>query len=413
MPIIKYMLAGLLVLSTGIGYAQTTLEVAAFPAIDKIVKTAIPAWKKLHPDVDIKVVSRSYADHHNAMVTSLATGTALPDVMVVELGFLGRFAEGKRLEDLSKLPFDGAEHTSKFVPFSIPAATNSIGELSALPADIGPGTLFYRADIMQEAGVTEEELTRSWESYIEAGKKIKAATGSYLLASANDVMGIMIRSNLKEGEGIYFDKDKNVLVDSPRFVKAFTLAKAARDAGLDGEIGAWSNEWSEGFKRGTIATQMMGAWLGGHLQNWLAPNTRGLWRAANLPEGAYATWGGSFYTIPKGGSNRELAWKFIKFMTLEKERQLAAFKQEDAFPALIEAQDDPFYEEPVEFFGGQKTRILWRDAVSQIPVITVAKHDAIAGEVISTELDNVLFDGKDIEEALADAKALIKRRARR
>lgn len=409
----KTMLALVVLISASSTYAQTTLEVAAFPAIDNIVKTAIPAWKKLHPDVDIKVVSRAYADHHNAMVTSLATGTALPDVMVVELGFLGRFAEGKRLEDLSKAPFDGADHTSKFVPFTIPASTNSLGELSALPADIGPGTLFYRADILEEAGVTEEDLTRSWESYIVAGKKIKEATGSYLLASANDLMSIMIRSNLKEGEGIFFDKDKNVLAESPRFVKAFTLAKAARDAGLDGEIGAWSNEWSEGFKRGTIATQMMGAWLGGHLQNWLAPNTRGLWRAANLPEGAYASWGGSFYTIPKGGANRELAWEFIKFMTLEKEQQLAAFKQEDAFPALIEAQDDPFYEEPVEFFGGQKARILWRDAVSQIPVITVAKHDAIAGEVISTELDNVLFDGKDIKEALADARALIKRRARR
>ena len=413
MPIIKYVLIVLVALSASVSHAKNTLTVAAFPAVDKIVKSAIPAWQKLHPDVDIKVVGRAYADHHNAMVTSLATGTSLPDVMAVELGFLGRFAEGKRLEDLSKEPFDGDKYTSKFVPFTIPVATNSLGELAALPTDIGPGTLFYRADILEESGVTEKELNQSWESYIEAGKKIKKATGAYLLASANDLMSIIIRSNLKDGEGIYFDKDKNVLVDSPRFVKAFKLAKAARDAGLDAEIGAWSNEWSEGFKRGTIATQMMGAWLGGHLQNWLAPNTRGLWRVANLPEGAYASWGGTFYAIPKNGANRELAWEFVKFMTLDKQQQLAAFKQEDAFPALTEAQNDPFYAEPVEFFGGQKTRILWRDAVPKIPAISVGKHDAVAGEVIATELDNVLFDGKDIEAALADAKALIKRRARR
>lgn len=413
MPIIKHALAILVAISAGVGNAQTTLTVAAFPAVDKIVKSAIPAWQKLHPDVDIKVVGRAYADHHNAMVTSLATGTSLPDVMAVELGFLGRFAEGRRLEDLSQPPFDGAKYTSKFVPFTIPLATNSHGELSALPTDIGPGTLFYRADLLEQAGVSEQELTQSWESYIEAGKKIKEATGAYLLASANDLMSIVIRSNLEDGEGIYFDKDRNVLVESPRFVKAFKLAKAVRDAGLDAEIGAWSNEWSEGFKRGTIATQMMGAWLGGHLQNWLAPNTRGLWRAANLPEGAYASWGGTFFAIPKDGANRELAWEFVKFMTLDKQQQLAAFKQEDAFPALTEAQDDPFYEEPVEFFGGQTTRILWRDAVPKIPAISVGKHDAVAGEVIATELDNVLFDGKDIEAALADAKALIKRRARR
>jgi multiple sugar transport system substrate-binding protein len=392
---------------------QVTLTVAAFPAVDKIVKSAIPAFKKLHPNVEIKVIGREYADHHNAMVTSLATGTGLPDVMAVELGFLGRFAEGKTLEDLSKPPFNGGQYTKKFVPFTIPLATNSAGELSAIPTDIGPGTLFYRDDILKKAGVTEKDLTQSWESYIEAGKKIKAATGAYLLAGANDIQRIVIRTGLKDGEGVFFDKNNKTLVDSPRFVRSFELAKQVRDAKLDAKIGAWSNEWSEAFKRGTVATQMMGAWLGGHLQNWLAPNTKGLWRAADLPGGAYGSWGGTFYAIPKKGANKEIAWEFIKFMTLNKDQQLAGFKQEDAFPALLDAQNDPFYEQPVEFFGGQKVRMLWRNAVPKIPAIDVAKHDPVAEEVIATELDKVLEQGKDIKAALADAKALIERRSRR
>lgn len=392
---------------------QTTLTVAAFPAVDKIVKSAIPAFRKLHPNIDVKVVGREYADHHNAMVTSLATGTGLPDVMAVELGFLGRFAEGKTLEDLSKPPFNGTQHTKKFVPFTIPLATNTAGELSAIPTDIGPGTMFYRDDLLKKAGVTEKDLTTSWESYIEAGKKIKASTGAYLLAGANDIQRIVIRTGLKEGEGVFFDKDNKVLVDSPRFVRSFELAKQVRDAKLDAKIGAWSNEWSEAFKRGTVATQMMGAWLGGHLQNWLAPNTKGLWRAADLPGGAYGSWGGTFYAIPKKGQNKEAAWAFIQFMTLNKEQQLAGFKSEDAFPALLDAQNDAFYEQPVDFFGGQKVRLLWRNAVPKIPALDVAKHDPVAEEVIATELDKVLENGKDIKTALADAKALIERRARR
>jgi len=390
-----------------------TLTVAAFPAVDKIVKSAIPAFKKLHPEVEIKVVGREYADHHNAMVTSLATGTGLPDVMAVELGFLGRFAEGKTLEDLSKPPFDGGQYKKKFVPYTIPLATNTLGELSAIPTDIGPGTLFYRDDILKKAGVTEKELTQSWESYIEAGKKIKEKTGAYLLAGANDIQRIVVRTGLKDGEGVFFDKNNKVLVDSPRFHRSFELAKQVRDLKLDAKIGAWSNEWSEAFKRGTVATQMMGAWLGGHLQNWLAPNTKGMWRAADLPGGSYGSWGGTFYAIPKKGQNKEMAWEFIKFMTLNKEQQLAGFKSEDAFPALIEAQADPFYEQPVDFFGGQKVRVLWRNAVPKIPAIDVAKHDPVAEEVIATELDKVLENGKDINAALSDAKALIERRARR
>ena len=60
-------------------HAQQTLIIAAFPAVDEIVKAAIPAWKKLHPTVEIKVVSRQFADHHTAMTTALSTSFYLPD----------------------------------------------------------------------------------------------------------------------------------------------------------------------------------------------------------------------------------------------------------------------------------------------------------------------------------------------
>ena len=51
--------------------------------------------------------------------------------------------------------------------------------------------------------------------------------------------------------------------------------------------------------------------------NWLAPDTKGLWRASQLPEKAWGSWGGSFYTIPKGAKNKALAWDFIQMMTLD------------------------------------------------------------------------------------------------
>ena len=50
--------------------AQQVLVMAPYPAVDEIVKAAIPAWKQLHPTVDIKVVSREFADHHTAMTTA-------------------------------------------------------------------------------------------------------------------------------------------------------------------------------------------------------------------------------------------------------------------------------------------------------------------------------------------------------
>lgn len=391
------------------------LTVAVYPSLDAIIKASIPAWKKIHPDVDIKIVSRQITDHHTAMTTALATSSNLPDVMALEVAYVGRFAQSGNLEDLSHPPFDIKRFQSKFVPYALQQATNSNGQIVAAPADIGPGTLLYRKDLLDKAKVTEADLTRSWDSYITAGVKIKAATGAYLLADAFNIKEIVIRSGVKPGDGLYFDSQSNALATSPRFELAFELAREVREKGLDARASQWSSDWIEGLKRGTIATQMGGAWLVGHLNNWLAPNTRGLWRAAPLPNGSHAAYGGSFYAIPRHSSpeNKALAWEFIKLMTLDRSIQLAAFESQDAFPALLETYDAPFFEQPIPFLGGQAARIDWREAARHIDAISVHKQDPFADEVVNTELNKVLDQGKDIRSALADAQRLLQQRAHR
>lgn len=396
-------------------FGQQVLTIAAYPAVDEIVKSAIPTWKKSHPNVDIKVVSRQFGDHHTAMTTALSTSFYLPDVMALEVGYVGRFAQGGGLEDLSKEPYNIKQFQPRFVPYTFAQATNRAGAIVAVPSDIGPGTLLYRTDVLDKAQVTEAELIRSWDSYVDSGIKIKAATGSYLLAHARDMKDILIRAGIKPGEGLYFDSQSNVLVNTPRFVRAFELARKVRQNKLDAKVNAWTNEWSEGFKRGTIATQMTGAWLAGHLNNWLAPDTKGKWHAAQLPENAFAAYGGTFFAIPRGtpAAHKSLAWEFIQMMTLNRDIQLSAFKSQDAFPALLEVYDDPFFEQPIAFLGGQQARVGWREATKHIVAVSVHKQDAFADEVINTELDKVLDRGKDIPTALADAQRLLEKRAHR
>jgi multiple sugar transport system substrate-binding protein len=390
-----------------------TITVASFPDLDRAVKVALPLWEKLHPEIKVKLVSLQIEDHHNSMTTALAAGAHLPDVMAIDFGYIGIFAESKGLEDLNQPPYGAEQFRKQFVPYTYAQATNSRGNLAAMPADIGPGMLFYRKDLMDKAGIKEADLTKSWESYIESGKKLKAATGTYLLSRAGDLKDILIRANLQNGEGLYFGDKGKVLVDSPRFVRAFEMAKAARVAGIDAKSVLWTSEWSEGFKRGKVASQMMGSWLSGHLAKWLAVDSKGQWRAASLPGGALASYGGSFYAIPKKAAQKPAAWEFIKFMTTNKDVQLNTLKEIAAFPALLAAHADPVMDEAQPYFGGQKTRALARDTATKIPVIRVDKYDWMANEVINSELENVLVQNKDIKTALADAKALIERRARR
>lgn len=393
---------------------KTTITVAAYPAVDDIVKAALKEWQKKNPNVEVKVVSREYGDHHTAMTTALATSTGLPDVMTIEYGYLGRFSQSGGLEDLDKPPYKAQEHASKLVGFALAQGRSVANGLTAMPTDIGPGAMFYRKDILEKAKVKESELTQSWDTFVQSGEKIKKASGAYLVAHARDVKDIVIRSGIPEGHGVYFDdKGQSVISTSARFKRGFEMAQKIRVQGLDAKINPWSNEWGESLKRGNVTVQMMGAWLGGHLQNWLAPNTSGLWRSTVLPEGIATSWGGTFYAIPKNAKNKDIAWDLIKYLTLDRQQQQLAFEKYNAFPALLEAQSGAFFDQPVAFLGGQKARPEWRATALQIKPTMVFKSDSVAEEIVNAELDLVLNKNKSIDQALKDAHRLVQRRAGR
>ena len=411
--IFRALVSTLVAVAAGHAAATTTITVATFPDLDRAAKAALPRWHAAHPEVDVKIVSLQYADHHTAMTTALATGSGLPDVMAIDFKFIGKFAGSGGFEDLNKPPYDVGALRSQFVAYTFAQATNAAGELAALPADIGPGTLLYRADLIAKAGLTEADLTRNWDSFIASGVKLKAATGAALLADSADIVDIVLRSNLPPGDGIYFDRAGKVLVDGPRFVHAFELGRAAHKAGIDAGTTIWTNEWVAGFRGNRIAGAMMGAWLAGHLKNWLAPDTAGKWRSAPLPAGATASYGGSFYAIPKRAARKPEAWAFVRFMTADKQTQLDSLRTLDTFPGLLAAQQDPVIDEPMPFLGGQQARVLWRDIAAKVPAIPVDKYDSMATDVVRAEYQNVITQGKGIHAALADAKSLIEHRARR
>ena len=137
----KAALAMLLAAAGAQAQAQQSLTIAAFPAVDEIVRAAIPRWKQSHPNVDIKVVSRQFSDHHTAMTTALSTSFYLPDVMALEVGYVGRFAQGGGLDDLAQPPYNIGQFRSRYVPYAYAQATSRSGRVVAAPTDIGPGTL--------------------------------------------------------------------------------------------------------------------------------------------------------------------------------------------------------------------------------------------------------------------------------
>jgi len=392
-----------------------TLTVAAFPLVDQIVKDAIPQWQQRHPDVAINVVMRQYDDHHTAMTTALSTAVYLPDVMALEASYVGKFSDGGGLSDLLQPRYDIGRRKDRFVAYAYDQAINRKGQVVAAPTDIGPGTMLYRKDLLDRAGLVASDLQPSWDAYIDAGIRIKKATGANLIGNVRTFKDLIVRGGLQKGQGIYFDSDSNVLVDTPRFHRAFELSLRMRRNQLEGHLETWSNEWAEAFRRNATATELGGSWMVGQLANWVAPTTKGLWRAAQLPESTWVSYGGTYYAIPRDSdpAKKALAWELIEMMTLDPSRQLAALETQDAFPALLAAQDAPGFDEPLPFLGGQQARELWRDAARRISATFVHKQDKFAEDAVNDALDSVLDDGVSVRKALSDVARLLELRARR
>lgn len=410
------LLAALVLASSALAQKKT-ITVGVFPDLDSVVKAALPGFQKKFPSIDVKIVSLAYADHHNALTTALATGSGANDVVAIDFGYIAKFAEGGGLVDLAKAPYNAGQYKNQFVAYTFPQATTDDGRMVAMPTDIGPGSMYFRTDLLQKAGVTGADLSKSWDSYISAGKKIVAANpGTFLIPDASEVATIIIRSGLGSGEGLYFDESGKVLVgpDNQRFVRAFTVAKQIRDAKLDARAGAaFSPEWTTAFQKGNLATEVSGAWLVGHMQNWLAKDYAGKWNAGQLPGGSFTSYGGSFYGIPAQSKNKAEAWELVKYLTTDPAQQELAFKTTGAFPALKAAHNAPLFGEGVPYLAGQKARTLWRTAASNIKPIAVNRQDPVAEQIVNDALSAVLDGSKDVNTALTEAKMLIERRARR
>lgn len=397
---------------------QRTITISGFPNLTEAIEVIIERYMAENPDVNVVLEVREFGDHHTNLLTTLAAGTGATDVVAIEIGYIARFVAEGGLVDLSQPPYNASEFLDQLADYAVAQATTVDGRIVAIPTDIAPGVMFYRRDRFEEIGADIEQVIRSWDDYIAFGQQVTRDTNGdgqidvFLIADAADVFNAMIRIGLEPGQGLYFDANGNPLVNTERFHEAFRVAKAIRDAGLDAQIGAWSNEWYEAFRRGTVATQFSGAWLQGHLQSWMAPETAGLWGVSRFPGDAFAPWGGSFYAIPEQSANKELAWDLIKFMTTREDIQKLAFNQIEAFPAVKALWDDPVFEEPQAFLAGQQSRLLYIDIVDNIQGTFTHPGDIIAEEVVGNALSSVLNEGRDIAEALAEAEAIIRRRVR-
>jgi len=367
-------------------------------------------YNKLGRGAKINFVNTPFADSHDKLLTSFASGTGAPDIASLEIGRVGGFTAKGGLLDLKAAPFDGGKYEADMVKYKWTQGSTADGRLVAMPWDIGPAGVWYRTDIFEKLGLpTEPEAVeelishtkgKTWEDFFALAQQVKEKSGgaTKLVADAGtDVYGGALRQG---GEG-YFDGMK-VMIEE-KATRPAQLAADFRKQELDANIGWWGADWAAGVKNDAFAGMVIACWMQGGLSRDQA-QLNGKWRIVPAPEASY-NWGGSFCAIPEQCKNQELAWDFVQWACCSAEGQNAMFKPTGVFPAYKPAWADPLYDEPVEFFGGQRAFRMWANIADNVASIVRSPYDLQADDIVNAEVTKVLKEGKDPVQAMKDAEA--------
>jgi len=369
-----------------------------------------------YPKVKVHPVVLTHDDAYKKFLLANAANSGAPDVALLSGYYVGQYIETGALEDLTDWvrPYRDRVVASKW-----PDAMKN-GRYYAMPWDSGPVGLFYRRDLFARAGLpTEPEAVsqrlNTWERYTEAGQILKAKTGAamHTLSMSTGVrLTSMFEMMLAQQGSLYFDSRGSLVLNRPEAVRAVRQMIRMKDAGITLDVETNSQAWAAAIARGQVATVLEAAWMGGRLEE-MAPETSGLWGVAEMPAweaggGRAAEAGGSYLGISRQSQNKAAARAFIEYMVGNARTINSIYRRSGIFPSLLDAYDDPMYDEPQPFFAGQATRRLFVGLVRKEPPVYFSRDFRTAQEIVNLELFKALQGRETPEQAVRQMESRIR-----
>ena len=370
---------------------------------------AIARYTASNPDVTFTVVDFNKADLEQKLQTQLASGQTegLPDIVLIEdygaqkylLSFPGAF---EPLTD--KLDY------SKFAAYKVSLATVD-GQTYSLPFDSGASGMFYRSDLLAEAGYKAEDLADiTWDQMIEIGKAVNAKTGKPMFSIDQNDAGV-IRIMLQSAGSWYFDAEGNANIkDNPVFKSALsTWVKMLQTPELYKPVSGWG-DYTGAFNNGDVAGVFTGVWMTGGIKG---NNMSGKWAVAPTPrldiEGSthYSNLGGSSWYVLSSAPSKDAAIDFLQTVWAgDVDFYQKILVGQGAFSSYLPARDGEAYSASDEYFGGQAVWASFSDWQAQIPGVNYGIFTNEADAAVTAQIPGLVAGG-DIDEAIAAIDAQV------
>ena len=388
----------------------TTLKFWTIGREGEVIEQLLPEFERAHPRVRIEVQQIPLTAAHEKLLTAFA-GDALPDLCQLGNTWIPEFTALGALEPLQAyVEASPVVRSDDYYPGIWD--TNVIdGKLYGVPWYIDTRLLFYRSDLLAQAGF--DHAPRDWDEWRRAMVAIKREVGAdkYAILLPLNEFEPLLGLALQQPETLLRDNGTRGNFQSAGFRRAVQFYVDAFRDGLappmsNTEI---SNVWDE-FAHGFYTFYITGPWQIGEFKR-REPDLAGRWSTAPLPgfDGhAAGAAGGSSFAIFHSSANKQVAWELAEY--------LSAVPQQEAFytltgdlPARRSAWDFPLLKQD------EYARAFREQLEHVVPAPKVPEWERIAQEM-RLMAERIIRGGVPIDTALRDFDAktdaiLAKRRA--
>ena len=373
-------------------------------------------------EVETRIIAP--ADYPTTLTTALSGGETEPDIIVGEPQMLESMYENGFFADLDEL--GASEYEGQVVDYVWQVGKDADGIQRAISYQITPAAFFYRRDIAEAVFGTDDpdeigKLFADYDTILEtaqtlkdAGYRIFASDSELNYFSGDSAWVIDGKLNVSDGRIAYRDLVIKLYQDdltayANQWSTPWYQAMSGPVPILTAEIQNYEddsvNVWdAEQFAEATADLETAEVFAFG-LPQWgvltLRDNvgeTSGKWGVCSGP--AYGFGGGSWVGISALSERKELAWDFVKFVTLNEDTAdwFIDFS-EGITPALISALEKHADDEnPV--YGGQKLFQFFMKQAEGIDYSKVTKYDQVIGDAFGAATGAIKTGQMTEEEAM-------------
>jgi len=342
--------------------------------LHKVFDTVIPSFNKKYPNVKVKHVA---IDVGAKLPPALVSGAGVPDGSFFEdVNIVGQAAH---LLDLS----DRMEpYKADTVKFKLDVVTVD-DRLVGIPWDLDPGLLYYREDVLEQAGVDPAAL-KTYDDLLTAARTIKEkrpdAKPIHLERDPNlGQMWLELFAN-QQGTGMIDPQSGKPRLDSAEYRQILEWIQKVAQEGVGTRAQFVTPSDLQSLDKGTQCLIPWACWWSFVPQSSLK-TSKGKWRVKQLPvwkEGGATSgvMGGSSFVIPAKAKNPELAWLFFEHLVYNEEGYTKVFGPNKVYPGGLNTvlpsylpalnEDKPLFK-PVAEFGNQNIWSEYVKAAKDIP----------------------------------------------